>query len=308
MTRSKKFYFLLSVIATVGFVAQRANAQTEIGRLAVVTGDVKVAKNGASDAGKPAKANDPIFNGDVIKTGNGAMAKLLFTDQSIMDVGANSAFKVTDYDLKQGENRTGSFNLMYGKLRALVTKQVGEDGNVKVRTKDAVMGVRGTEFVVNQPPAIAGGTAPPTQIVVVSGRVEVTPPSGGPPVSIGAGQMATAASPSSGDTTSASSSNVQVSSMTAEQMSSVAEGAVAQDNTFVAAVTIAPASGDNSSGPSNNQQAQMMSLASNSAPPPPSMDSSGPRPVDVPVLNSMSFLPPVNIIVGGLVRLTVSIQ
>lgn len=299
-----------------------ARAKTEIGRLAVVTGDVKIAKDANDNAGREAQANDPIFNGDVVKTGSGAMAKVLFTDQSIMDVGPNSAFKVTDYDLKQGDNRTGTFNLMYGKLRALVTQQVGDDGDVKVKTKDAVMGVRGTEFVVAQP-LTASGTVAPTQIVVVSGRVAVTPPNGGPPVVVAAGQMVTSAastnatsgsSASSGGAAASGSSDggsLQVSTVTADQMSSATQGAKAEDNTFLSAVTIAPQNnqGGSSNKTQNSQTAAMTKLATNTMSTTTALtNNSGPPRIDVPVLNNTNFLPPANIIVGGLVRLTISVQ
>lgn len=338
-----KFVFF-SCMLGVAFVSSAADlrAETEIGRLAVVTGDVRIVRDANSDAGQPAKANDPVHNGDVVKTGNGAAAKVLFTDQSIMDVGANSAFKVTDYDLKQGDNRTGTFSLVYGKLRALVTKQVGENGNVQVRTKDAVMGVRGTEFVVDQPKAQAGMPTPPTQIAVMSGRLQITPPAGGPPVFVGAGQMLTAAAPAptstasggsqgGGNKTASSSASTptttasaaaggasgsggfQVSNMSTEQMTTMAQTSKTADNTFMTAVTIAPAQNNGQGGQGGTQggaqQAAMIGkLVSSNMPAPNLATRQGPPPVDAPVLGNTNLLPPATILVGGLVHLTISVQ
>src|SRR4051812_19594580 len=87
-----KKMFLVSAVFVIGSLSATtpfAFADSEAGRLALVNGDVRIAK-GDADAGKTAKPNDPIQNADVIKTGANASAKMLFSDQSVMDIGPSS--------------------------------------------------------------------------------------------------------------------------------------------------------------------------------------------------------------------------
>ncbi|MBI3544720.1 MAG: FecR domain-containing protein, partial [Deltaproteobacteria bacterium] len=259
-----------------------ATADTEVGRVALVSGDVRVAKSEA-DKGRPAKSNDTLFNSDVVKTGDGASAKLLFTDQSLMDVGPASALKISNYALKDVENRTGTFSILYGKLRALVTKKVGDSGKLEVKSGDAIMGVRGTEFMVDAPRGGGGGGFGGTQVVVVSGLVSVRPPNGGPPINVGAGQMVVASpknfaaaaaaqasgggqgkSESKGDSKGGGDSKTGgdakgggdsgggvVTKVSAEQMKSMASDMKAPDMLMQALDLNAPKSGGGANGPSN---------------------------------------------------------
>jgi hypothetical protein len=177
---SQKRLILSILFAQLVAFAGVAHA-VDAGKLAVANGDVRI-------SGKLAKPGDGVKNEDTISTGESSSAKILFSDQSVMDLGANSSMKVSDYALKDGDNRTGTFSLIYGKLRALVTKKVGDQGNVQVRSGSAVMGVRGTEFVVDTPKG-PPGTIPTPTLVVVNGLVAVRPLTGGPSVAVGAGQM-----------------------------------------------------------------------------------------------------------------------
>ena len=293
-----------------------AFADTNAGNLAVVNGDVRIAAN-EKEAGRAAKPNEVLKNNETIKTGKDSSAKILFTDQSIMDIGPNSALKVSDYALKDGDNRTATFSLVYGKLRALVTKKVSDGGRVQVKSNDAVMGVRGTEFVVDRPI----GTATSTSIVVVSGLVQVTPPSGGPAISVGAGQMmvataqfaqgTTAASASgtssgSGESTSSSdgttsgsgnaSSGAAVSEVSPEQMQAAVGSARTESNVMVQALDLNNTSG---SGQGTTGPTPMM-MTSLPPPPPPPPAALPPPPPSLP--------PGPQVPVGNRVQLTVGIQ
>lgn len=316
-----------------------AGASTEVGRLAVINGDVRVTKSEA-EAGAPAKANDPVFNDDIIRTGEAGAAKVLFSDQSLMDVGPNSAMKISQYALRDGENRTGTFSILYGKLRALVTRPVGKGGKVEVRTKDAVMGVRGTEFVVDVPKGAPPGAG--TSVVVVSGLVTVQPPKGGPEISVGAGQMVVATPKTfaqaaegggsgtsgagsksdekkEGSTTLASDSKdgdggakngdsggspvVQVS---AEEMKSTINTAKVEDNTFIKTVDI---SGEGPGSGPGTQKTGAPGVPVVQIPPPMSETGGGPKGPPLPAMPP-NFLPPGPAVpIGGFkVSLTVNVQ
>ncbi|MEW6056917.1 MAG: FecR family protein [Bdellovibrionota bacterium] len=327
--RTKIFSRLLVSTALAVFFlgsGDLAFGETEAGRLAMVNGDVRIAKS-VDEKGRIANPNDLILNSDIIKTGKNSSAKLLFTDQSIMDVGADSALKVSDYALKDVENRTGTFSILYGKIRGLVTKKVGPGGKVEVRSADAVMGVRGTEFIVAAPGPSSPGAAQssPTALIVVSGVVQVTPPAGGPPITVGAGQMIVAtpaafsgqsptqtvasssASTATGSTGEASTSPSIV-KVSAEQVQSFLGSVKAEDNTFTGAVSLTPTTG------SRGQPTQALANLSNLltgdvALPPPSQPM---RTSAVPEFLSdrppMPPLPPSTPPAGNLVHLSVTVQ
>ncbi|MBI2606960.1 MAG: FecR domain-containing protein [Deltaproteobacteria bacterium] len=314
MARIQIILFLI-----LGMCAQ-AYAGDSAGKIAVVNGEVRIISSKPGDKGRITKPGDAIANDDTIQTASGASAKVLFSDQSMIDVGSNSSFKVSDYALKAGEDRTGTFSLLYGKIRSLITKKVGPQGKVEYRAGGAVMGVRGTEFVVDAPKidaaaGEAGGFSPPS-IVVVSGLVQVALLAGGPPIVLKPGDMVVAplgpapgAQPPAGGAPVA---ELQVTRVSGDQMQSIVQGAKSEDRTFVAAVTI-QAGPQGAAGPGGpgllamnavgaivsgamkeqnvKQEGDVIRRA------PPQEFQRGPMQV-----------PPVNIIPGGLVHLSVKVE
>jgi hypothetical protein len=313
---------ILSAVFSVGcFFLSTAYADSEAGRLAVVNGDVRIARDEAVP-GTPAKPNDTIKNSDVVKTGTNASAKILFTDQSIMDLGPNSALKISDYALKDGENRTGSFNLLYGKLRALVTNKVGPNGKVEVKSAGTVMGVRGTEFVVDTPKSSVGGPVVTPTVMVIAGLVQVRPPSG-QIFSVGAGQMANAgatveasSSPKSGvekksgsaETSANASKSSPVQQVSADQMQQALGNAKTEDNTFSNTLNLSASNGGGKS-QARETLSQVGSFVANmSVPPPPSESGVNLNITPASSTQLTNFLPPVSIVPGNRVTVTVNVQ
>ena len=87
---------------------------------------------------------------DVIVTGANSSAGITFTDNSLVSVGPNSIFAIDRYSF-DSTTHAGEFegSLKKGKLAAVSGKMVKQSPEaMKIRTPSAVMGVRGTEFVV----------------------------------------------------------------------------------------------------------------------------------------------------------------
>ena len=87
---------------------------------------------------------------DVVVTGADGSAGITFTDNSLVSVGPNSTFAIDKYSFDT-TTHTGEFegSLKRGKLAAVSGKMVKQSPEaMKIRTPSAVMGVRGTEFVV----------------------------------------------------------------------------------------------------------------------------------------------------------------
>jgi hypothetical protein len=116
--------------------------------------------------------NDPklgykIPNESIIKTGTGAKAKIIFPDGDQFNLGEATAFKYSWSSSKKGKDEA-SIGMIFGKLRAVISKE-GPRNNMKIKTPSAVMGVRGTDFFVNQP-----GLIQPTKLAVLRGQVQMT--------------------------------------------------------------------------------------------------------------------------------------
>jgi tetratricopeptide (TPR) repeat protein len=129
------------------------------------------------DKGKylPVKANQEIDEGNWLKTGKKGWLELSLTDGSTFTVANNTELEVASFMVSK-EKKTGNFTLTQGKLRATVVKLGGQQTDIKVRSRTAVAGIRGTEFLMlaEGPANVFFGNE---GIVKVSGSGEdVTPP------------------------------------------------------------------------------------------------------------------------------------
>jgi hypothetical protein len=119
----------------------------DIGQVKVARGDVQI-QRGATKS--PAKVGMGIRASDVVLTGTDGAAGLTFSDNSLVSVGPNSVFAIDKYSFDT-TTHAGEFegSLKQGKLAAVSGKMVKQSPeSMKIRTPSAVMGVRGTEFVV----------------------------------------------------------------------------------------------------------------------------------------------------------------
>ena len=119
----------------------------DIGMVKVAKGTVSVQRGGERIA---AKLGTPVQLSDVIVTGADGSAGITFSDNSLVSVGPNSVFAIDKYKFDT-TTYAGEFegNLRQGRLAAVSGKMVKQSPeSMKIRTPSAIMGVRGTEFVV----------------------------------------------------------------------------------------------------------------------------------------------------------------
>ena len=122
-------------------------AANDIGQVKVSRGAVQIERAGAR---VPAAVGASLRASDVIVTGADGSAGITFTDNSLVSVGPNSVFAIEKYSF-DSTTHAGQFegNLRQGRLAAVSGKMVKQSPeSMKIRTPSAVMGVRGTEFVV----------------------------------------------------------------------------------------------------------------------------------------------------------------
>jgi hypothetical protein len=135
----------LILMAALGF-AGTAMAN-DIGLVKVAKGSVQI-QRGATKI--PAAVGTALKTQDVVVTGADGSAGITFTDNSLVSVGPNSVFAIDKYRFDT-TTHAGEFegNLRQGRLAAVSGKMVKQSpDSMKIRTPSAIMGVRGTEFVV----------------------------------------------------------------------------------------------------------------------------------------------------------------
>jgi hypothetical protein len=135
----------LVLIAALGFAGTAMAA--DIGLVKVAKGSVQIQRGTAKI---PVTVGTGLQTSDVVVTGADGSAGITFTDNSLVSVGPNSVFSIEKYRFDT-TTHSGEFegNLKQGRLAAVSGKMVQQSpDSMKIRTPSAIMGVRGTEFVV----------------------------------------------------------------------------------------------------------------------------------------------------------------
>ena len=128
----------------------------QVAKVILMRGDVShVDVNGLK---KKLSKGDWIEEGSEVITQTKSFAKLLFKDKSSINIGPGSNMKIASYK----KDKAGIISLIKGQIRSKVEKDLLEDqGDNKskmfIKTKNAAMGVRGTDFIVGFNP-ISGNT------------------------------------------------------------------------------------------------------------------------------------------------------
>ena len=137
-----KTWMLVAALALAGTAVA-----ADIGQVKVSKGDVQIQRGTSKQS---ASVGMGIQASDVVLTGADGSAGITFTDNSLVSVGPNSVFAIDKYSFDT-TTYAGEFegSLKKGKLAAVSGKMVKQSPEaMKIRTPSAVMGVRGTEFVV----------------------------------------------------------------------------------------------------------------------------------------------------------------
>ena len=126
-------------------------APKPIGKVVTATGSVTIERANAmvtqvnlpSQAGQ-AKVGDPVFVGDVVKTGADGRLAINFTDGSSFNLSSNARMALDEfvYD-PNGTSNSTLFNLTKGTF-TFVAGNSAKTGSMKVDTPVATMGIRGT--------------------------------------------------------------------------------------------------------------------------------------------------------------------
>jgi hypothetical protein len=142
LIRSALIPLLLSVA-----ISAPAAAETAIGQVKSASGEVSVLRGGAS---QKVAAGDRVYPSDVLTTGPDGSLGITFADNSMLSLGPDSRLSLDQF-VFDTTTHAGVFesSLSSGTLAVKsgqIVKQTPEA--MKIRTPSALLGVRGTEFVV----------------------------------------------------------------------------------------------------------------------------------------------------------------
>jgi hypothetical protein len=128
---------MATALVTQGNQKKVALVKMKRGKAFVVTPD---------GSNKALKRGDWIVEGSLVKTEPKSFVKLSFIDKSSMNIGPSSEMKIEKFSKEEA----GVINVLSGKIRSQVTKNYlnmdKDKSKLFVKSKSAVMGIRGTDF------------------------------------------------------------------------------------------------------------------------------------------------------------------
>lgn len=137
----------LSLMVIVAVVAPAPLAAQEAGHVKVSRGTVQIERAGQK---VPASVGAPVQTGDVVTTGADGSVGITFLDNSLLSAGPNSVLALDRFAFDTTTHQ-GAFesSLKRGTLAVVSGKLAKQSPDaMKVKTPAAVLGVRGTEFLV----------------------------------------------------------------------------------------------------------------------------------------------------------------
>lgn len=120
------------------------------------------------------KQDDELQKKDIIYTKGKGTATILLPDGSKVSVGANSRLKLSKYfESQSAKDKNQVIELFHGIGKFDVKSLPGKPDHFKVKTPVAVVGVRGTKFLVDHKPPQRGREAK-SSVSVVQGKVAMS--------------------------------------------------------------------------------------------------------------------------------------
>lgn len=170
MRLSKRISIFLLVLVISGISPSQLfsdETSKSVGRVVTVNGSAKC-------KGKQMRVGDDVTSGDTIETLKESSVRLLLSDRSVVDIGPVTSFHVDQMSLKNVSDREVDAGVDFGQIRSYVSKKLNERGRFNIRTRTAVLAVRGTEFFVAHDPtnrrALDGVTVSEGKVWATNGK------------------------------------------------------------------------------------------------------------------------------------------
>lgn len=137
--------FILTLLAVSGSAANADNSQ--VAQIKTVSGQAEIVRNGARVA---ARIGDPLYEKDTIDTGGDGSIGITFIDNTVMSSGPNSEIVLEDYKFNSSDFKGSMLTDMNRGTVSMISGDIARSspGAMKVKTPTAILGVRGTRFVI----------------------------------------------------------------------------------------------------------------------------------------------------------------
>jgi hypothetical protein len=137
--------FIVTILAVSGSAAKADNVQ--VAQIKTVSGQAEIVRNGARSA---ARVGDPLYEKDTIETGADGAIGITFIDNTVMAGGPNSQIVLEDYKFNSSNFKGSMLTDMNRGTISMVSGDIARStpGAMKVKTPTAILGVRGTRFVI----------------------------------------------------------------------------------------------------------------------------------------------------------------
>jgi hypothetical protein len=171
----------LGIAGVLGVPAIAAAQTTKAGVVTTLQGAATVAR-AVTPAPAPLKVKDDVFVKDRIVTGESAMVRILLGGKAVVTIRERSALTIHETPT------TSTLELSGGKIALAVVKDLMKPGeSIRIKTPNAMAGIRGTVIVAEVSPPAENGGAVATRFTLLTGVVDV--------VHLAAGTGAPAGSP-----------------------------------------------------------------------------------------------------------------
>jgi hypothetical protein len=118
-----------------------------IGKIKTGKGDVGVIRSGAEIA---IHIGDPLYQKDIIRTGDDSSVGIIFEDNTILSLGPKSEIVIDEYVFAPEKDMMSMLIHMVKGTACYMSGIIGRQSpeSVKFQTPDATIGIRGTQFLV----------------------------------------------------------------------------------------------------------------------------------------------------------------
>lgn len=143
-----KLLKLLLMVFLIVIIALPAWAAEETGLIKIVKGTVSIDRNGQKIT---AVAGMPVVAGDKVTTGQDGSVGITLRDNTLLSAGPKSLLVINNFTFNSSTHAGNlDTSLKRGTLAVVSGKLAKNSSNsVQFRTPAAILGVRGTEFVVD---------------------------------------------------------------------------------------------------------------------------------------------------------------
>jgi hypothetical protein len=136
---------ILTLLAVFDSVANADN--TRVAQIKTVAGQAEIVRSGVRTV---ARVGDLLYEKDTIETGPDGSIGMTFIDNTVMSSGPDSQIVLEDYKFNSSNFKGSMLADMNRGTVSMISGDIARSspGAMKVKTPTAILGVRGTRFVI----------------------------------------------------------------------------------------------------------------------------------------------------------------